>query len=73
MPTTTKMAVNYIKSVCVGRFVFDELLSMKLRTMDDFFAVKSATIGIRSRCVGRFNVGSGVTGIGSRTIFKQKM
>lgn len=33
-------------------------------TFGDFFGVKFET-GIKSRCVGRFNVGSGVTGIGS--------
>lgn len=33
-------------------------------TIGDFFGVKFET-GIKSRWVGRFNVGSGVTGIGS--------
>lgn len=44
-------------------------ISNKIHTIVDFFALKSET-GIRSRCVGRFNVGSGVTGIGSMRIEK---
>lgn len=39
-------------------------LVLNLLTFGDFFGVKFET-GIKSKWVGRFKVGSGVTGIGS--------
>lgn len=48
-------------------------ISQTQLTFDNFFELKFET-GIKSKCVGRFNDGSGVTGIGSAkktTIFKR--